>query len=124
MALVYLVEDSPLIRERVRMMIAEIDPKIEVAEGRSSCEAIEGMRNRQPEVVVLDMELADGSSGLEVLKDIKMRFSDTKVIVLTSHSNHHYRKRCMDEGADYFFDKAHGFKEAMSTLKSMMLEAQ
>jgi DNA-binding NarL/FixJ family response regulator len=58
----------------------------------------------QPDVVLLDLRLSAGS-GLAVLKHVKIAWPAIKVAVMTSHAQPDYRERCMELGADRFYDK-------------------
>lgn len=70
----------------------------------------------QPDVVILDLELATGS-GLEVLRFIRQSKRKTLVIVLTNLSHPHYRRKCLAEGADYILDKSVEFEEVFKILQ-------
>ena len=102
---VFLVEDSPVIRERLRSMIASI-PNIELAgEADNEIDAVRGIYKVCPDVVILDLILAKGS-GMEVLRRVKEQALSSLVIVLTNQGYSQYQKKCMGLGADYFMDKS------------------
>src|SRR5690348_13788508 len=107
---VLLVEDSPLIRERLAESIA--DPgRIEIVGQADSEQAAIGMLSAAPwDAMVLDLQLRHGT-GLGVLRAlISRRPPNTKVIVLTNYAFPQYRAKSMALGADYFFDKARARK--------------
>lgn len=56
-------------------------------------------------MVILDIWMPE-ESGIEVLQNIKLRERVPIVIILTNYSYPQYRKRCLELGADYFFDKS------------------
>lgn len=72
----------------------------------------------KPEVVILDIEMP-GRSGLDLLRSIKHMDPPITVIVLTNASHPQYRKRCAEEGADFFFDKSREFRKVPDVLKVM-----
>ena len=102
---ILLVEDSRILRDRLRRMISGIPEAVLVAETDNEAEARELMRQFQPEVAVVDLRLRSGS-GLTVLEHIKASYPATIIIVLTNYGQAEYRSKCMDLGADYFFDKS------------------
>lgn len=118
---VLLVEDSPLIRERLAESIA--DPgRIEIIGQADSEQAAIGMLSAAPwDAMVLDLQLRHGT-GLGVLRAlISRRPPNTKVIVLTNYAFPQYRAKSMALGADYFFDKAreyHRVREVLDDLAS------
>ena len=53
-----------------------------------------------------------GENGIKVLRCIKKARPYMKVIIITNYPFSVYRKVCMEEGADFFFDKS-GYYEAI-----------
>ncbi len=105
---IFIVEDSSLVQARVGLMLKGISG-VEIAGfARDSDRAIEMIHRCRPDVVILDINLSKGS-GIDVLKNIKESMPETVVIVLTNYPFPHYEKKCMDLGADYFFDKSIDF---------------
>lgn len=99
---IFLVEDSQVVRERLRGTLACI-PDIElVAEVDNEDDAIQGICAVLPDVVILDLTLV-GGSGMEVLRRIRLQPLSMLVIVLTNHPQ--YQKKCLELGANYFLDK-------------------
>jgi two-component system chemotaxis response regulator CheB len=81
---VLVADDSPLFQELVCSALAR-DPQIEVV-GRVSngAEMLEGVRQRRPDVVVLDLEMPvmDGLEALQIL----MRTAPTPVVIWSAHT--------------------------------------
>ena len=100
-----LVEDSRILRERLRALIGAVHGAIVVAEADAEADARERIDACRPDVVVLDLRLRDGS-GLSVLEYLKASHPDVIVIVLTNYGHAEYRAKCLNLGADYFFDKS------------------
>jgi len=57
-----------------------------------------------PDLVITEIDLG-GKSGIELLKSIKTKHHNSKVMVLTHFTLNRYRKECELNGADYFIDK-------------------
>jgi DNA-binding response OmpR family regulator len=70
-----------------------------------------------PAVVILDLRLP--GNGLKALEHIKARSEAPIIIMFTAFSTSLHRKKCLDLGADYFFDKTTDLKEFLTTLKSI-----
>lgn len=114
----FIVDDSAIVRERLENMISEI-PGIEfIGDSGYELDAIERIRRLHPDVVILDIRMPEGN-GMNVLKDIKSRMPSTKVIMLTNYPYRQYRKKCMEMGADYFYDKSKEFEEVMEVLEKL-----
>jgi DNA-binding NarL/FixJ family response regulator len=61
-------------------------------------------------------------SGISVLEEVKRRGKSPVVIMLTNYPYPQYRKKCMDAGADYFFDKSNEFHKVTEVLARMIAE--
>ena len=120
--MVYLVEDSPVIRERLRDMVMEIEPGAMVLEAATPGAAIAGIVEMQPALVVLDLKL-EGGSGLDVLREVNERFPAIRVVVFTNNASEPYRKKCMAMGAAWFFDKAQDFERVRDLVRQLISAA-
>jgi DNA-binding NarL/FixJ family response regulator len=102
---VCIVEDSDIVRERLAAMLTETGGVEVVGEASGAVEALAIVRRLRPDVVILDLQLAEGS-GFDVLKTIRRDGPTPLVLVLTNHASLQHRQRCLKAGADCFFDKA------------------
>ena len=100
-----IVDDNVMVCERVRNMLKRIHGVDIVGEAHNVPEAISSIATLKPDIVILDLQLP-GGTGLDVLKSAKKYSPTPLVIILTNYPYPQYRKRCLDEGADYFFDKS------------------
>lgn len=115
--MIYLVEDSQLVRQRLMEGIREIDPAISIVEAESERDAVSGILDLHPDVIVLDLKLEEGS-GMEVLKRIKQEGETASVMVFSNHNESIYRKKCMAMGAEHFFDKMKDFDSLIEAIKN------
>lgn len=101
---VYLVDDSRVVRQSLTDLFS-LTPGVEIC-GTADCvtSALEGVAETKPDVVVLDLNLP-GGTGLDVLKAVRTTVPKAVVIVLTMHSFHDLGSRCLEAGAQHFFDK-------------------
>jgi len=82
-----IVEDEPLFRQLILSLLAG-DPEIDVVAEASTGEDAIGLAKRlQPEVVLMDIELGSGMSGIEAGFAIKFARPSTGIVVLSSHVN-------------------------------------
>jgi DNA-binding NarL/FixJ family response regulator len=82
----------------------------------SPTDAILAFEAHRPEVVILDLALR-GGSGLEVLREIKLRTPACRVLVFTGHDTEATRTRCRAAGADFFFSKNREHREFIAQLE-------
>lgn len=104
---ILLVEDSRILRERLRGIIRSIPSLSLVAETDHVDEAICLLDLHRPEVAVIDLRLR-GGSGLSLIGHARVAYPATTLIVLTNLAQAEYRSKCIELGAHYFFDKSKG----------------
>src|SRR5690349_21025689 len=114
---IYIVEDSPLVRERLIEAVGDIPNSRVVGQAEAVTEALEGICHSQPRVLILDVQLR-GGSGLRLLKQMRAARIDRPelVIVVTNYPSEDYRNASRDFGADHFFDKASEFDKVREVL--------
>src|SRR5687767_15793302 len=109
---VFVADDSPVVRERLISLLTEL-PNVEiVGQTGAALEAIDSIRKLKPNAVVLDISMP-GGGGIFVLESIKKEDEAPMVIMLTNFSHEPYRRRCLQLGADYFFDKSSEFEKVI-----------
>jgi DNA-binding NarL/FixJ family response regulator len=113
---VLLVDDSPLIVERLMAMLEHLKIHSLFCCGTVH-EAKQFITHLVPDVLVLDIHLSDGS-GIDVLEMAKAQRPETTVIMLTNQSGSYYRKLCKTLGADHFLDKSTDFEMIPSLISS------
>jgi DNA-binding NarL/FixJ family response regulator len=112
---VFLAEDSPLMRERVGAMLAARAMDI-VGYAQTPQACIDGILATRPDVVVLDVQLEDGT-GLEVLRTVRRKEPGIEFVVFTINAGSAFRKRYLAEGAKRFLDKATEFDQLVSSVE-------
>lgn len=114
---IYIVEDSPPVRERLIEAVGDIPNTRVVGQAETIDEALEGMRSCRPRVLILDVQLR-GGSGIRLLKQMRAGGVSRPelVIVITNYPTDDYRKASENCGADHFFDKASEFDKVHDVL--------
>jgi len=109
MTSVFLVDDSALIRKRVREMLVAL-PGVElIGEARSADEAVAGILSGRPDLVFLELNLASGS-GFDVLRALGNSVPGTGIYMFSNFSAYPYRQLAERLGARGYFDKARDFE--------------
>jgi pilus assembly protein CpaE len=102
---VLVVEDSLDFRGRILKLLRPLPGVEVVGVASTNAEAIALCAALRPDVVTLDVSLRDGSS-LRTLHRMMAAEPQPVVIVLTDHSQPHYRQRYLEAGAKYFVAKS------------------
>jgi DNA-binding NarL/FixJ family response regulator len=106
---IFLVEDSLAARGQLAAMLATIPGAEVVGEAASAMPAIRDILTLRPDLVLLDVHLAEGS-GFDVLTSVHLAAPEIDFCVLTSFSACAYRDLAESLGARAVFDKAGGFE--------------
>lgn len=115
---ILIVDDSEIMRERLKATLSEITELENISQAKDSLEAIRTFEKLHPEVVILDIRMP-GGSGIDVLPEMKTATKPPLVIVLTNYPYPQYRRKCIEAGADFFFDKSTEFDKVTEVLKQL-----
>ena len=115
---VVIVDDSPLMLERITNIVRSIEYVKIVGTADSTSSAVELIFRTRPQLVLLDLLLKSGN-GLEVLRAIRSENIDAKVAILTNYSEKQYRRISLEEGADYLLDKSQEFDKIEQIVQSL-----
>ena len=116
---ILLVDDHPLVREWLAYLINE-EADLEVCgQAANAREALDLIGNFSPRIVVVDLSL-DGSSGLELIKDIKAQHPKVNTIVLSMHDETLYAERAMRAGASGYVMKREATGKVLDALRAVL----
>lgn len=113
---VFLVDDSPLVRERIADMVAQVPQLSLVGEAADADTAIRGILAEKPDLVLLDLCLERGS-GFDVLKEVHSREPGIHFFMLSNFATEPYRRQAQRLGAVGFFDKTTDLERLRATLQ-------
>jgi DNA-binding NarL/FixJ family response regulator len=119
---VFLVEDSRVIRLRLKRMCAEVQQIKVIGEAQYGQSAIDAIRAEKPDVVIMSIHLELGN-GLDVLHKMKKAMPATKLLALTHIQYPEYRQQCLEAGANFFFDLSTQFDQMVPVLKQLIQQA-
>jgi len=92
------VDDHPLLREGIAMVINSQPDMVLVCHASSGAEAIQRYREHQPDVTLMDLRLPD-LSGIDALIAIRAEFPPARIIILTTFEGDVEIQRALEAGA-------------------------
>lgn len=101
---VMIVDNSNLLQERLMSALRKIDENMSISQAWCCKEALELFAELETDTVILDLELPDGS-GIHLLQQFKKTNPSVYVAILTNLPAIEFKMRCIELGADRFFDK-------------------
>lgn len=100
-----LVDDHAVVRLGLKALFETVGSCVVVGEAATAAEAIDEARRCQPDVVLMDVRLADGN-GIEVCREIRSERPETRVIMLTSYADEEAIVASVTAGASGYVLKA------------------
>lgn len=101
---VLVVDDHSVVREGIRHVLEGGDGFQVVAEAANGTEALELAAGAHPDVVLLDLSMP-GTSGLDVVRQLRARHPDTRVLILSVHDDREYVLESVRVGAHGYLRK-------------------
>lgn len=128
-----IVDDQNIIREGIKVLLEQTSEIEIVGIAQDGVIALEQVANLQPDVVLLDIDMP-GIDGLTVAAQLRSKFPDIKVIILSSHEEEKYVRKATAVGAKGYLLKSVSSQElewsiklvhqGYSAIKSELLEQQ
>lgn len=109
------VDDHAIVREGVRRLLASL-PDLRIAEAASAAAAASRFREDRPDVVLLDLNLPQGS-GLELLRRLLAEDKHARVLVFSMYAEPLYVARALDAGACGYVSKGAGAAELVTAIQ-------
>jgi DNA-binding NarL/FixJ family response regulator len=118
-ARVLLVDDHPVIRLGLTSLINEAPNLTVCGEAASSQQGLELIASLQPNLVVVDISLKDGD-GIELIKDVRARYPQVRLVVLSMHDEEIDAERALRAGASGYVMKAEAAGTVMAAIHRVL----
>ena len=116
---VLLVEDHPMFREHLSQLIDRDLGMSVCGEADNIRDAMRLIQETRPDIAIVDITLR-GSSGLELVKDIKAQGLNLNVLVLSMHDEELYAERALRAGAKGYITKNEASTEVVKAIRCVM----
>ncbi len=115
---VLLADDHVVVRAGTRQLIERSPDITVVGEASDGAEAIQLAADLQPDVVVMDVRMP-GVSGVEATRQIKEKYPDMAVLVLTAHDDDEYVFALLQAGANGYLLKTAEADELVKAIRTV-----
>ena len=121
---VYVIDDHPLMRDAITMMIHRVKPGLKVVSVHK-LNVLESTVERQgeAELFCLDLQLPD-TLGMSGVHAIKAKFPNGPLVIVTSSDANEYERACLDAGADLYIEKSQNPNQVIDALRSVLIGEQ
>ncbi|HEX7496226.1 MAG TPA: response regulator transcription factor [Candidatus Limnocylindrales bacterium] len=112
------VDDHEVVRQGLVSLLERREHFQVVAEAGTAAEAVEMARKFEPDIIVMDVRLPDGS-GIEACREIRAEFPRTRVVILTSYPDEEAVLSAIIAGASGYLLKQIRGRDLVSALESV-----
>src|SRR5262245_52207373 len=112
------VDDHPLLRESIALLIQFQPDMVLVGEAASGAEAIQKYMAHRPDVTLMDLRLPD-MSGVDTLIAIRATAPEAKIVMLTTFEGDAEAKRALEAGARAYLLKSMPPKELAEAIRQV-----
>ncbi|MFC5699476.1 response regulator [Pseudomonas sp. GCM10022186] len=112
-----IVDDHPVIRMAVRMLLERNDMVV-VGEADNGVDALQLIRQHEPDIVILDIGIPR-LDGLNVISRIRALGLDSHVLVLTAQPADSFAQRCFQAGAKGFVSKEEDLQNLITAINAI-----
>jgi DNA-binding NarL/FixJ family response regulator len=116
---VFLVDDHPMVRERLGELIAQEADLMVCGEAEDAATALKHIGQLQPDLAIVDITLKD-TYGIELIKDLRERESHIPVLVLSMHDESLYGERAIRAGARGYLNKQEASKKVIAAIRTIL----
>src|SRR5437773_3141704 len=113
---VLLVDDHPILRRGLAQLINQEADMTVCGEAEDAPKAFEAVSTLQPDVAVVDISLK-GGNGIELIKNVKARFPDLPILVLSMHDESLYAERALRAGGLAYIMKEAAIEQVRVALR-------
>jgi DNA-binding NarL/FixJ family response regulator len=116
---ILIVDDHPIVREGLAARVArQADLKV-VGEAEDVLGALELVKTTHPDLVIVDLSLKTGQ-GLDLIKKIKVRHPDTKMLVSSMYDETLYAERVLRAGALGYINKQEVSEKIIDAIRQVL----
>jgi DNA-binding NarL/FixJ family response regulator len=116
---VFVVDDHPIVRQGLAMLVNRQPDLIVCGEAEDAQAAMQALITAKPDILVLDISL-NGPDGLDLLKNIRTRYPDLPVLILSMHDELMYAERALRAGAQGYIMKQEATDMVLVALRRIL----
>ncbi|MFE8071899.1 response regulator transcription factor [Marinobacteraceae bacterium S3BR75-40.1] len=116
---IFIVDDHPVFRQGLKTLIESEENFEVIGEAAGSKEAMYMLRNLHPDAVIVDLTLGEGS-GLQLIKSIRQRQRDIRILVASMHDDMVYAERTLRAGASGYINKEQAASKLILALREVL----
>ncbi len=117
---ILIADDHTIVREGVKLLLTEAFPFAEVIDVSDAVDLMKLVYKEKWDVIICDISMPPGDSGLEAVKQIKEHSPKTPVIILSMHAPDQYAVRAIKAGAMGYLTKGVATLELVKAVNQVL----
>jgi DNA-binding NarL/FixJ family response regulator len=118
MITVILADDHAIVRRGIRDFMAEMGDIQVLAEAETGAEALAAIREHQPAVAVLDVQMPNGG-GIDVTRTLRAEGYTLGILILTAYDDPPYIRAALEAGANGYVLKSSDAEEIVEAVRAV-----
>lgn len=116
---ILIVDDHPIVRRGLADLVND-EPDLEVCgQAAGAAEALECVRHERPDVIICDLTL-NGTNGLELIKRLRSRDPEIKILVSSMHDESIYAERVLKAGGMGYINKQETIDKLIDAIHAVL----
>jgi DNA-binding NarL/FixJ family response regulator len=116
---VLIVDDHPVVRQGLRLLIDQETDLQVCGHAEDAYEAMQVIKELKPDMVIVDISLKD-TSGMDLIRDIKIRHPNLPVLTLSMHDESLYAERALRAGAKGYIMKQEATEQVVTAIRRVL----
>ncbi len=117
---IFIIDDHPIVRLGLRQIIS-LEKDLEVCgEAANANDGMKLISQKTPYLVTVDLSLDGDMSGLDVIKAIRARFRDMKILVISMYEGPLYVDRAIRAGANGYIPKKYAYDSIIEAINKIL----
>ena len=115
---ILIADDHSVVREGLKQILRKITEVNQIEETNNGLDALQMIENNQYDFVILDISLP-GISGLEVLKNLKLKKNETRILILSMHPEEQFAIKAFKLGALGYVTKDRAGEDLLTAIRNI-----
>lgn len=116
---VFMVDDHPIVRQGLGLLINRESDLTVCGEAESAQSAMRAVASAEADVLIVDISL-NGPDGLDLLKNVRTRYPNLPVLILSMHDESVYAERALRAGAQGYIMKQEATEKVLVALRRIL----
>jgi DNA-binding NarL/FixJ family response regulator len=116
---VFVVDDHPIVRERVAELINQEPDLVVCGEAEDAVQAVKAVAAAAPDIAIVDITLKD-TYGIELIKQLRELHPRLPILVLSMHDESLYGERALRAGARGYLTKQEASKKVVDAIRRIL----